>query len=144
MSIETLLDLLELYTHYRNNTTIGPDFPVDIFLEVRIPLNQEMDAKSLPRFTEWKEHQSMTNGATKASNGTKISPKEPSNTASPSTPGGIANGNNARGRVGERGRDGTVRFMLNPEREQAEKEIVAEYFKPIEEEEIEVEDERRR
>jgi CTD kinase subunit beta len=136
-----LLDLLELYTHYRNNTTIGPEFPVDVFLEVRIPLNQEMDAKHLPRFTEWKDHKSITNGATKTSNGTKTSPKESSNIASPSTPA-LANG--TRGRIGERGRDGTVRFMLNPEREQEEKAIVAEYFKPIEEEEIEVEEPRRR
>ena len=39
--------------------------------------------------------------------------------------------------------------MLNPEREQEERAIVAEYFKPVEEEEIEVvdrddHDERRR
>jgi CTD kinase subunit beta len=141
MSSETLLDLLELYTHYRNNTTVGPDFPVDVFLEVRIPLNQEMDAKHLPRFTEWKDHRTTTNGAAKALNGTKTSPKESPNTASPST-SGVANG--TRGRIGERGRDGTVRFMLNPEREQEEKAIVAEYFKPEEVEEVEVVDEERR
>lgn len=144
-STETLLDLLELYTHYRNNTTVGPDFPVDVFLEVRIPLNQEMDAKHLPRFTEWKDHKAITNGAGKPSNGTKTSPREPLNVTSPSTPG-LANG--TRGRIGERGRDGTVRFMLYPEREQEEKAIIAEYFKPEEEEEeeeeIEVDEPRRR
>ncbi len=142
---ETLLDLLELYTHYRNNTIVGPDFPVEVFLEVRIPLNQEMDAKHLPRFTEWKDHNKkppITNGAaaTKASssstNGTttKPSPKEPPYpVVSPSTPGIVANGASTRGRIGERGRDGTVRFMLNPEREQEERATVAEYFKPVEE-----------
>lgn len=138
-----MLDLLELYTHYRTNTTVGPDFPVDIFLEVRIPLNQEMDAKNLPRFTEWKDHKAVTNGtAPKTSNGTKTSHKESSHITSPSTPGVL---NGTRGRIGERGRDGTVRFMLNPEREQEEKAVVAEYFKPVEEEEVEVdEDDRRR
>lgn len=138
-----MLDLLELYTHYRTNTTVGPDFPVDIFLEVRIPLNQEMEAKHLPRFTEWKDRKAITNGtAPKASNGTKISPKESSHITSPSTPGVVLN--ETRGRIGERGRDGTVRFMLNSEREQEEKAIVAEYFKPVEEEEVEVEEDDRR
>lgn len=100
-----------------------------------------MDAKQLPRYTEWTDRKSMTNGAAKSSNGTKISSQEPSRAASPSAPG-LANG--TQGRIGERGRDGTVRFMLNPEREQEEKAVVAEYFKPAEEEEIEVEDDRRR
>lgn len=139
-----MLDLLELYTHFRNNTTVGPDFPVDVFLEVRIPLNQEMDAKQLPRFTEWKDHKAITNGASKASNGTRPSPKDSPHNASPPRPS-VANG--SRGRIGERGRDGTVRFMLNPEREQDEKAIVAEYFKPAEEEEVDetdVRDDRRR
>jgi CTD kinase subunit beta len=145
---ETLLDLLELYTHYRNNTIVGPDFPVEVFLEVRIPLNQEMDAKHLPRFTEWKDQNkkpTVTNGAaakapSSSSNGTtKPSPKESPKIASPSTPG-LANGASTRGRIGERGRDGTVRFMLNPEREQEERAVVAEYFKPVEEEEIVVDD----
>jgi CTD kinase subunit beta len=34
-----------------------------------------------------------------------------------------------RGRPGERGRDGTVRFMLDPERARREKVAVSDYFK---------------
>lgn len=45
----------------------------------------------------------------------------------------------ARSRVGERGRDGTVRFMLDAERARDEKNLVADYFKVEEEEEYEVE-----
>src|SRR5882757_9977047 len=41
MVMETLLDLLELYTHHRTSTVVGPELPVDTFLEVRIPLNLE-------------------------------------------------------------------------------------------------------
>lgn len=123
---------------------VGPDFPVDIFLEVRIPLNQEMDAKHLPRFTEWKHHQqNKTNGTKGALNGIKASSREStSNITSPSTLS-HANTHDTRGRMSERGRDGTVRFMLNPEREQGEKAIVAEYFKPEEVEEVEVDDDPR-
>jgi len=35
----------------------------------------------------------------------------------------------ARGRPSERGRDGTVRFMLDPERARRENAAVADYFK---------------
>jgi len=138
---ETLLDLLELYTHYRTSTAIGPDFAVDIFLEVRIPLN----AENLPRFTEYHEsstshlpqnshtiHSGAANG--RLTNG-KPSPKDVSprdsivpSPASQGSGGPTSAANGSRTRVGERGREGTVRFMLNPGRERAEKEVVAEYL----------------
>jgi CTD kinase subunit beta len=44
-----------------------------------------------------------------------------------------------KGKVGERGRDGTVRFMLNPDRAKDEKSVVSEYFK-VEIEEYEADD----
>ena len=162
--IETLLDLLELYTHYRTSTVVGPEFAVDIFLEVRIPLNQEVESRKLPRFTEWREpprtkpnqpKAAVANGNSRPSNptnGTNLLPQNtspedasPSTTTAAAAPGtaptsnaatttpNTANGTRTAGRIGERGRDGTVRFMLNPDREQEEKGVVAEYFKPAEE-----------
>jgi len=144
-----MLDLLELYTHHRASTSVGPDFPLDLFLSIRIPLNQE----NLPRYTAWKKSKEkpppsaptaaaaavQTNGVVKATNGTKASPKDspmspPANMAPTSV-------NGTRGRIGERGRDGTVRFMLDPERERDEKSVVSEYFR-IDEEEYEVEEEQ--
>ncbi|KIX05315.1 uncharacterized protein Z518_06187 [Rhinocladiella mackenziei CBS 650.93] len=151
MVMETLLDLLELYTHHRTSTAIGPNFPVDRFLEVRIPLNLESEEKDIPRYTAWnatsKDNDGMgpfgngVNGA--AANGShshsrgsskNVSPKDvtsPSTnsssgvasgtTAATSLIGGVATG---RQRVGERGREGTVRFILNPDRERKEKNIV--------------------
>jgi CTD kinase subunit beta len=47
--------------------------------------------------------------------------------------------NGERPRPGEKGRDGAVRFMIDPERADAEKALVAEYFK-VEMEEYEVEE----
>lgn len=149
MPPETLLDLLELYTHYRTNTIIGPQFAVDTFLNVRIKLNEEVEFKHLPRFTEWKEPKKpkpAANGNGRLSNGSRpspkdVSPKEVVTPIQPPTPTSTApsaaaptNGTPRPGRIGERGRDGTVRFMLNPDREQEEKNIVAEYSKPAEEE----------
>jgi CTD kinase subunit beta len=136
--METLLDLLDLYTHYRTSTAVGPDFNLDTFLEVKIPLNDELNNKNLPRFTEYVapaqldkradtgSYAATVNGvsaAAAAANGVGKSDPSP---ISPSTaPGSRQNG--VRQKAGERGREGTVRFMLNPDREQQERAVVAEY-----------------
>ena len=150
MVMETQLDLLELYTHHRGQSVIGGEFPVERFLEVRIPLNQEAEERKIPRYTGWVEEKGETNGVTvNGANGKKsvnVSPREmlasprrgSSNTnASTSATSGAAGSGNAtsaggsggqvagvRQRVGERGREGTVRFILNPDRERDEKAII--------------------
>lgn len=149
---ETLLDLLELYTHHRTSTAIGSDFPVDTFLEVRIPLNLESEDKRIPRYTAWVETSSdrdanvnatpgfgaagingSANGSHSRSSSKNVSPKD---VTSPSTnsSSGIGSGSTAatsvpggaglRQRAGERGREGTVRFILHPEREREERAVV--------------------
>lgn len=120
-----------MYTHYQKLTIAGSDFSVDAFLNVRIPLNDELNEKHLPRYTSYIDRRPKPNqnGAAKT-NGTDGKHKH-----SASYRGGsphdresnIFNGNGIKPRVGERGRDGTVRFMTNPNREQEEKKIVAEY-----------------
>ncbi|KAL2352513.1 cyclin-like protein [Cryomyces antarcticus] len=137
--METLLDLLDLYTHHRVSTVVGNEWPLDTFIAIRIRLNQEASSKNYPRYTNWTNKKAATNGV-KASNGTKASPKSPllerKATHSPYSP----STNGAGGRVIERARDGTMRFMLDGERARDEKDIVAEYFKEeYEEYEVEVE-----
>ncbi|KIX96240.1 uncharacterized protein Z520_08018 [Fonsecaea multimorphosa CBS 102226] len=160
MVMETLLDLLELYTHHRNSTAIGQNFPVDTFLEVRIPLNLESEEKNIPRYTAWMEtdgtsaddhakagqgHHSANgtgtmNGSKSGSSSKNVSPRDvtsprrgsASTTAPPGGAGNAAPGSGSgsgpvvgmKQRVGERGREGTVRFILNPDRERDEKAIV--------------------
>jgi len=110
-----------------------------------------MEAKRLPRFSEWKESKApkpVTNGnlatSSRPSNGTKpspnnVSPKDMSpgnpNSTPPSTAAAMTNGTSRTSRVGERGRDSTVRFMLNPDRDMAERNIVKEYLREEDEEE---------
>jgi CTD kinase subunit beta len=171
MVMETLLDLLELYTHHRNQSVIGPEFPVDRFLEVRIPLNQESLEKKIPRFTAWVETDDEdetaaamaangvngVNGAKKNFNvSASVSPRDvPSPRRGSTNPNtnsnagtsaagsgpvaGVATGDTrpapsavigVRQRVGERGREGTVRFILNPAREREEREIVDLFMNP--------------
>ncbi|KAH0538798.1 hypothetical protein FGG08_004630 [Glutinoglossum americanum] len=133
--METLLDLLDLYTHHRVSTIVGQNYSLDTFIAIRITLNQEASANNYPRYTEWVEEKKLH------SNGTKASPATPdrdsvgenrdgsSRRRRQSPPMRPTSATDARGRPGERGRDGTVRFMLDPERARREKVAVADYFK---------------
>ncbi|MCJ1365824.1 RNA polymerase II C-terminal domain kinase beta subunit [Acarospora aff. strigata] len=145
VNAETLLDLLDLYTHHRAATIVGLEHPLEKFIEVRITLNQEASAHEIPRYTQWLKKIPSANGI-KTTNGTTKDSKdtrdETKDRKSPPAMGPTA-ATGVRGRVGERGRDGTVRFMLDAERAREEKNLVAEYFK-VEEEEYEVEVERER
>ncbi|RFU30559.1 hypothetical protein B7463_g5764, partial [Scytalidium lignicola] len=144
--METMLDLLDLYTHFLKASTVGPTYSIEKFINIKIKLNQELEEKSsLGRYTEFIE--------TPKSNGTKhsiktpktpITPASPSDTrangrdaASPATLSPRSSGSGRRGN-GARGQDGTVRFMLDAEQAKHEKATVAEYFK-VEYEEYEVE-----
>lgn len=127
--LESLFDLLELYTHHRAQTTVGPEFLADRFLTVRIPLNQEAGEQHIPRYGPWI---SQTNKQVNGTGATQLDTPRP---AHPLTP--IA-ANGDRQRTGERGRDAAVRFMLDPACADEERRQVAAYFK-VEMEEYEVE-----
>lgn len=144
---ETLLDLLDLYTHYRASTIVGQDYPLEAFISVRIALNHEASANKYPRYFQSHKQISISNGA-KAANGVIDSKvKKPITPITSPRDGSLrditsptANGGSKPGL-----KEGTVRFMLNPQRARDEKDTVAEFFKVEEEEyEIEVERERRR
>lgn len=142
------MDLLELYTHHRSSTVLGPRFPLEAFLTIRIPLNREAEDKHLPRFTNWQEDTTLPPKV----NGTKpgkhaIHKERPQDReknaakdmppANPLTPISATGEKSLAG--GDRAREGTVRFMLDPERAQSEKTVVSEFFK-VEMEEYEVEE----
>lgn len=146
-TLETLLDLLDLYTHHRVATIVGQDHALETFISVRIALNQEASANKYPRYFQSHKQKSITNGA-KAANGVIDSKaKKPVTPVTSPRDGSLrditsptANGASKPGL-----KEGTVRFMLNPQRARDEKDTVAEFFKVEEEEyEIEVERERRR
>ena len=148
---ETLFDLLDLYTHHRTSTLVGQEHALDVFIDTRIILNQEASANKYPRYTSGPEKPAPSNG-TKATNGindinaTKppASPSDPSAKDSKfsSTMGSVAVAG-PKGRAGVK--DGTIRFMLDPERAREEEKIVAEFFRDDEEEyEVEIQPERRK
>lgn len=148
---ETLLDLLDLYTHHRAASVVGQEHVLDTFIGIRIALNQEASANRYPRHTQNSKRKPFTNGI-KAANGVRDSkeaaPRDGSRSlTSPRddlskelrSPQSAASVNGVSKQPGLR--DGTVRFMLDPERARDEKQSVAEFFR-VEEEEYEVEIER--
>ncbi|KAL3427518.1 C-type cyclin [Phlyctema vagabunda] len=146
--LETIFDLLDLYTHFQKATTIGPLYTIESFIAIRIKLNQEMEEKKgTSRFTEMLES-TKTNGhkagKTPKTPKTPASPSDARASAkevvSPATLSPRSAGSGRRG-MGVRGQEGTVRFMLDAEEAKKEKEIAAAFFKvEYEDYEIEVEE----
>lgn len=126
-----MLDLLDLYTHHRTSTAVGPLYSLETFIDVRIGLNQEASAANIPRYALYKSEASQpTNGATyKPRNG--IDPTSPN---TPATPGTISPSQ----APAPAHADKTVRFMLDVPRARHERAEVDKYWK-VEEEEYEVE-----
>ena len=136
-----------MYTHHRASTIVGQDHALEAFISIRIALNQEASANKYPRHFQSHRKNFTTNG-TRAANGINdskvkkpITPiTSPRHESLKDITSPTANGGSKPGL-----KEGTVRFMLNPQRARDEKNTVAEFFKVEEEEyEVEVERERRR
>jgi CTD kinase subunit beta len=137
--METLLDLLDLYTHHRGSTSVGPLYTLEAFIEIRIGLNQEASAANIPRYALYASE--APSDVQHSSNGFK--PRngiDPTSPLTPATPGTVSPGNAQppTSAIGIRGQNGTVRFMLDAARARDERNEVDRFHK-IEEEEYEVE-----
>jgi CTD kinase subunit beta len=128
--METLLDLLDLYTHHRASSAVGPLYPLETFNNIRIGLNQEASVAKIPRYASY-----ASEGTVKAQNGSNGS--KPRNGAHPKTSATPAIQTPASA-MGSHGQDVTVRFMLDAARARAERSEVDKYHQ-IEQEEYEVE-----
>jgi CTD kinase subunit beta len=146
--LETILDLLDLYTHFQKSSIVGPGHSMDKFIQLKIKINQEAgEGRSVNRFTEFYEPPK-TNGFRPGvkTPKTPVTPASPAEVringkdASPATLSPKSSGSGRRG-IGARGQDGTVRFMLDSEQAKEEKDITSTYFKEEwEEYEVEVEE----
>jgi CTD kinase subunit beta len=140
--VETLLDLLDLYTHHRVNTALGPYYSLETFISIRITLNDEASAAKIPRYATYASEAASSDP--KGTNGVKprngIDPTSPLAPPTPATPGTISPGTTQppKSAIGVRGQSGTVRFMTDAKRAQDEKKAVDRYW-IAEEEEYEVE-----
>lgn len=142
--VETVLDLLDLYTHFQKSSLVGQQYNIELFIQIRIKYNQEVEqTPNLHRYTEY--HEAIKTNGVKTNiktPKTPITPASPSEVrtngrdiASPATLSPRSSG--SRG-VGGRGQDGTIRFMIDADQARQERDIVNEYHK-VEYEEYEVE-----
>ncbi|KAF2024649.1 cyclin-like protein [Setomelanomma holmii] len=137
--METLLDLLDLYTHHRGLTAVGPLYTLEAFINIRIGLNQEASDAKIPRYALYASE--ATSDTPAGTNGAKLrNGLDPTSPLTPVTPSTVSPGNAQppTSAIGVRGQDGTVRFMLDAARARDERDEVEKYHK-IEEEEYEVE-----
>ncbi|KAK0375758.1 C-type cyclin [Colletotrichum limetticola] len=125
--VETVLDLLDLYTQHGKSTKLGVQFDLNKFIEVKIVINSEVDnTPGLVRYAHWctncdgGEDENLSNGVSVLKNISFF-------------------GSNSAKRNG-RSQDGTMRFVFDPDRARQErKEVEAYYRDEYEEYEVEVE-----
>ena len=137
--METLLDLLDLYTHHRSLTAVGPLYTLEAFIDVRIGLNQEASAAKIARYALYASDPA--SNLQQSMNGLKVrNGIDPTSPLTPATPGTISPGNTQppASAIGVRGQSGTVRFMLDAGRARDER-IEVDKFHKVEEEEYQVE-----
>ncbi|TDZ28504.1 CTD kinase subunit beta [Colletotrichum sidae] len=125
--VETMLDLLDLYTQHLKSTKLGNRFDLNTFIEVKIIINNEVDNDpALVRYAFWcnncdgGEDENLSNGTSVLKNVSFF-------------------GSNSAKRNG-RNQDGTMRFVFDPEQARGERREVEAYYRDeYEEYEVEVE-----
>ena len=137
---------MDLYTHHRNATSIGPLYPLETFIDIRIRLNKEAADAKIPRYAVY-AHTPATSSDHPSANHSGATPRsrngfgmsvDPTSPLRPATPGaGSPSLGQSGSSIGVRGQSGTVRFMLDAARAREEQAIVDTYYK-VEEEEYEV------
>ncbi|RMZ21270.1 hypothetical protein D0859_14722 [Hortaea werneckii] len=124
--METLFDLLDLYTHHTTSTILGTKYSLDDLLRIRLALNKECSDNAIPRHQTVPEsaaaHPSVNGATLQVANGhpTPVSPPDPDAqvigqpivTGVPPVPEG----------------GGTLRFVLNPKLAAEEKSEVQKFF----------------
>ena len=148
--METLSDMLDLYTNNKQASLVGPSQPVDRFLNIRIELNQEASSKKIAPHSQPARRKPAENTDGKGKNvangvkdgkgkGKDAKKQQKHGPLSPRDREGnlLATSPTTGGGAGKPGlKDGTVRFMLSAERARDEKEVVDGYFRMVEEERV--------
>ncbi|KAK4145938.1 uncharacterized protein C8A04DRAFT_10118 [Dichotomopilus funicola] len=129
--LETILDLLDLYTQFPKSTKVGPRLVVQKVMDVKIEINNLLTNEKRQRHHGWCDRcVSDTLETQSATPGSATSPATNS-----SAPG---SGSSKRKRAAS---EGTQRFVFDADEARNEKNLVARYFEDqYEEQEVEVEE----
>ena len=153
--IETIMDLLDLYTEYSKLTKVGPRFELNKFIDIKIKINKEVDERpnGLPiADTPCEKCEASKIIAALAGPQTAGAPSMTAPVAPPTATrfgsvsgsgsgAGSGSGSGSGSGAGHKKDEGTMRYMLEAEKMQAETAEVAEYYKEeYDEDEIEVDE----
>lgn len=129
--LETILDLLDLYTQFPKSTKVGLRFDLTKLMDVKIDFNNLLAREKFQRYYGWCDRCGPDLFDTRsATPGSATSPA-----TNPSLPGSVSM---KRKRAAS---EGTQRFVFDADEARREKELVARYFEDeYEEHEIEVEE----
>lgn len=127
--IETMLDLMDLYTQFTKSTKVGGCFEVQRLMSVKIDINAMMTAGSYQRYHGWCDKCSAELGDTRTAT--------PGSATSPATTGSAS----AKRKREEAAGGGTLRFVFDAEAARKERDLVSGYHvDEYEEYEVEVEE----
>lgn len=136
--VETMLDLLDLYTLFPKHTKVGTTIEMNVMMETKIRLNEAVGRHaSLTRFENWCPACEQEDKEKDATNN-RVTPRTPGSATSPAT---TTSAGASSFKKGGRSQDGTVRFVFDADEAKREAEAVAAYYKEeFEEVEVEVEE----
>jgi CTD kinase subunit beta len=129
--LETMLDLLDLYTQFPKSTKVGVRFDLQKLMDVKIDLNNLVAKEKYQRYHGWCDRCAPDVADTRSAT--------PGSATSPATNASLPGSNSAK-RKRAPGED-TLRFVFDASEARKEKDLVASYFEDeYEEYEVEVEE----
>ncbi|CAK7205291.1 RNA polymerase II C-terminal domain kinase beta subunit [Sporothrix eucalyptigena] len=125
--VETLLDLLDLYTQFHKSTKIGMRYPLQTFIDIKIKVNQEVDDTPNLNRTE----SACSKCGLEDSYAHSSTMHTPGSVTSPATTGSLpgTGAASAPAKPNQKKLEGTMRFLFDAEKMRQEQAEVAEYFK---------------
>ncbi|AEO60942.1 hypothetical protein MYCTH_2310696 [Thermothelomyces thermophilus ATCC 42464] len=128
--LETILDLLDLYTQFPKSTKIGTQFALQKLMDVKIDINNLIAREKYQRYHEWCDRCAPDVLDTRS--------VTPGSATSPATNPSLSGNSSKRKRAPN---EGTQRFVFDADEARKEKEVVSRYFNDeYEEHEVEVEE----
>lgn len=131
--VETLLDLLDLYTQNNKSTKVGPAHDIKIFIDVKIDINNEVDnSRKLKRYPIWCDRCSTEDAPTGFTPAVTpcITPSfpTPGSATSPAAAGAPPPGTNPALKRGTRSQEGSMRFVFDMDDANEEKKAINSYL----------------
>ncbi|KAK0636463.1 hypothetical protein B0T17DRAFT_485189 [Bombardia bombarda] len=132
--LETMLDLMDLYTQFAKSTKVGARFDLEKLMGIKIDINKILEKEHFQRYYGW-----CNTCAQDAQRTPETQPITPGSATSPATNTSLPGGSSVK-RSGK-GNEGTLRFVFDAENARNERDLVAEHFNDeYEEYEMEVEE----